>query len=343
MCLTQNLFMMTPKTLVTGANGHLGYNLCQLLIDRGEQVIATYRNPQNQSVLDALPCEKAQVDMMAPASMRDTFDGVERIYAVGASFKMWARNPQRDIYENNVTGTRHLFEAAAACGVKHIVYVSSVAALDFTRLPAKEGNGYNKDRRNIYYNSKNDSDKLALALGKKHNIRTVLILPSAMIGRDAHRLSYSNKLVYQILNGEMVADTSITLNWIDVKDVAMGAYQAMTLGRDGERYILANETHTSIQESVEIAADLFPELKLNIPPKVPKPLLYLIAICMELYSKLFAKEPLLQRQYLDMFHGLKQDYDVSKAQQELMFDPKPSKVALQEALMYLKNEWRGVE
>jgi hypothetical protein len=42
---------------------------------------------------------------------------------------------------------------------------------------------------------------IAIELGEKYGIRTVVILPSAMIGSDAYKLSYSNNLVYQILNG----------------------------------------------------------------------------------------------------------------------------------------------
>ncbi|GAA3590596.1 hypothetical protein Q4Q39_15420 [Flavivirga amylovorans] len=105
-----------------------------------------------------------------------------------------------------------MFDIAKECGVKNIVYVSSVASLDFTKLLANVDNGYNKDRRNWYYNSKNDSDKLAFELGKKYDIRTVLVLPSAMIGSIAFKLSYSNNLVLQVLNGEIPVDTNVTLN-----------------------------------------------------------------------------------------------------------------------------------
>lgn len=326
-------------SLVTGANGHLGNNLVRLLLSQDKKVIATVRNPKNKDTLKGLDCEVKRVDLMDKDSMLEAFKGVTNLYAVGAAFKMWSKNPKEDIYDNNVKGTQNLFEAAASCGVKNIVYVSSVAALDFTKLPAKESNGYNSDRRNWYYNSKNDSDKLALELGKKYNIRTVLILPSAMIGSEAHKLSYSNQLVFQVLNGEIPIDTDITLNWIDVKDVALGAYNAMQKGRDGERYILANETHTSLQESVRIAAQIYPELKLKIPKKAPKFLLYTVATLMELGSKITGKEPLLQRHYLDMFYGLKQDYNISKSKTELDFSPKPSKEALIDALKYLKEEW----
>ncbi|VAW18288.1 Dihydroflavonol-4-reductase [hydrothermal vent metagenome] len=332
--------MSKEISLVTGANGHLGNNLVRLLLSQNRKVRATVRNSKNQQPFEGLDCEIAQADITDRSSLKKAFQGVTNIYAVGANFSMWAKNPKKEIYDNNVQGTQNVFDIAKECGVKNIVYVSSVASLDFTELPANVENGYNKDRRNWYYNSKNDSDKLALELGKKHGIRTVLILPSAMIGREAYKLSYTNNLVLQILNGEIPVDTNVTLNWIDVKDVAFGAYRAMQKGKNGERYILSNEQHTTLQGSVKIASDLYPELKLKIPKKVPKCLLYSVAGLMEFTSKITGKEPLLQRQYIDMFYGLKQDYDISKSKQELDFNPKSSKEALIDALKYLKNEWK---
>ena len=331
--------MSDEISLVTGANGHLGNNLVRLLLSENHQVRAAVRNINNQEPFDGLDCEVVQADITDRASLRKAFKGITNLYAVGANFSMWAKNPKVEIYDNNVQGTQNVFDIAKECGVKNIVYVSSVASLDFTKLPANVDNGYNKDRRNWYYNSKNDSDKLAIELGKKHGIRTVIILPSAMIGSEAYKLSYSNNLVYQILNGEIPVDTNVTLNWIHVKDVAFGAYQAMLKGKNGERYVLSNEQHTTLQESVKIASELYPELKLKIPKKVPKWLLYSVAGLMEFGSKITGKEPQLQRHYLDMFYGLKQDYDIRKSKQELGFNPKPPKEALKDALKYLKNDW----
>lgn len=332
--------MSNEISLVTGANGHLGNNLVRLLLSKGVRVRATVRNINDQAPFDGLDCEVVQADITDIESLKKAFKGVTNLYAVGANFNLWAKNPKVEIYDNNVKGTQNVFDSAKECGIQNIVYVSSVASLDFTKLPANVDNGYNKDRRNWYYNSKNDSDKLAIELGKRYGIRTVLILPSAMIGSQAFKLSYSNKLVFQILNGEIPVDTNITLNWIDVKDVAFGAHSAMQRGKDGERYILSNEQHTTLQESVKIAAELYPELKLKTPKKVPKCLLYSVAGLMEFGSKITGKEPLLQRHYLDMFYGLKQDYDITKSRKELGFNPKSSKKALTDALEYLKNDWK---
>ncbi len=332
--------MSNEISLVTGANGHLGNNLVRLLLSKGVRVRATVRNINDQAPFDGLDCEVVQADITDIESLKKAFKGVTNLYAVGANFNLWAKNPKVEIYDNNVKGTQNVFDSAKECGIQNIIYVSSVASLDFTKLPANVDNGYNKDRRNWYYNSKNDSDKLAIELGKRYGIRTVLILPSAMIGSQAFKLSYSNKLVFQILNGEIPVDTNITLNWIDVKDVAFGAHSAMQRGKDGERYILSNEQHTTLQESVKIAAELYPELKLKTPKKVPKCLLYSVAGLMEFGSRITGKEPLLQRHYLDMFYGLKQDYDITKSRKELGFNPKSSKKALTDALKYLKNDWK---
>ncbi|WP_299885240.1 NAD-dependent epimerase/dehydratase family protein [uncultured Lacinutrix sp.] len=332
--------MSNDISLVTGANGHLGNNLVRLLLSKNIKVRATVRNINNKAPFEGLDCDVVQADITDKASLKKAFKGVTNIYAVAANFNMWAKKPKAEIYDTNMQGTQNVFDAAKACGIKNIVYVSSVAALDFTKLPAHVDHGYNQDRRNWYFNSKNDSDKLALKLSEQYNIRTVLILPSAMIGSEAYKLSYSNKLVYQILKGEIPIDTNITLNWIDVKDVAFGAYQAMLKGKNRARYILANTQHTTLQDSVKIASELYPELKLKIPKKVPKWLLYAIASIMEFGSKITGKAPLLQRHYLDMFYGLKQDYDISKSRQDLGFNPKSSKQALIEALQYLKHDWK---
>ena len=332
--------MSNQISLVTGANGHLGNNLVRLLLSENQKVRATTRNINNIQPFEGLDCEVVQADVTDRESLKKAFKGITNLYAVGANFSMWAKNPKTEIYDTNVNGTQNVFDIANECGIKNIVFVSSVAALDFMKLPANVDNGYNKDRRNWYYNSKNDSDQLALELGNKYGIRTILILPSAMIGSVAHTLSYTNNLVYQILKGEIPIDTNVTLNWVDVKDVASGAYSAMLRGKNGERYILSNERHTTLQESVKIASELYPELKLKIPKKIPKYALYLIAGLMEFGSKITGKEPKLQRQYVDMFYGLKQDYDISKSKKELGFHPKPSKKTLMDALHYLKNDWK---
>lgn len=333
---------MTQKNfvLVTGANGHLGNNLVRLLISKGYQVRASVRNIKNRKPFEGLDCEVVQADITDKSSMIQALRGVDTFYAVGAVFKLWAKNPQKEIYDVNMEGCKVMIEAAAEVGVKRIVYVSSITALDYTKgIPISEGSGYNPDRRDMYYNSKNDGEKLAFELAKKHNIELVAVLPSAMIGGViADRLSNSNEILKAILNNKLPIETKITLNWIDVNDVAEGCILAATKGQSGERYILANEKCMTITESIKLANELFPELRLKKPLPVPKFVLFAFGALLSLAAKISGKAPAMTTKEVNMFYSLIQDFDISKARRELGFNPKPSGQALKSALSYMWEE-----
>lgn len=329
---------MTTKNLVlvSGANGHLGNNLVRLLIRKGFQVRASVRNISRSDSLKGLNCEVVQADIEDKAAFKNALQGVETFYAVGAAFKLWAKDPQKEIYEVNMQGTRNTIEAAAEAGVKKIVYVSSIAALNYSYTPTKESNGYNPDRRDAYYNSKNDGEKLAFKLAEELDVELVSVMPGAMIGAEAALpLNVSYDILKLILNKQIPVDTGIALNWVDVKDVAEGCYLAAMKGKSGERYILANEKCMRITDTTKIAQKLYPELNLRIPMSVPKFALYGIAGLMQLSAKLKGKPPVITTKDIAMFSGLQQDFDISKARTELGFNPKNSEQAVTEALAYL--------
>jgi len=335
---------MTQKNLalVTGANGHLGNNLVRLLIKKGIPVRASVRNIKNKEPFAGLNCDVVQADITNKQSLINALQDVDVLYAVGAAFKLWAKDPKKEIYDVNLDGIKNTIEAAAEAGVKRIVYVSSIAALNYAKLPTKESYGNNPDRRDMYYNSKNDGEKLAFDLAKKYSLDLVAVLPSAMIGSRAFTpLNVSYNIIDLILKKQIPVETNITLNWIDVKDVAEGCYLAATKGRNGERYILANEKCMSLKDTTRIAQELYPELAIKLPMAVPKPILFTVAWFMEMGSKLSGKAPLLTTKDIAMFSGLQQNVDITKARTELGFNPKDPVQPVKEAMQYLReNESR---
>lgn len=58
---------------------------------------------------------------------------------------------------------------------------------------------------------------------------------------------------------------------------------------------------------------------------------------METGGKLSGKARLLSTKDVAMFSGLQQDFDISKARNELGFNPKNSLSAVREAMIYLKD------
>lgn len=323
-------------SLVTGANGHLGNNLVRHLLQNHVPVRASVRSLKNKTPFAGLNCEVVQADITDKTSLLRAMEGVETLYAVGAAFKLWAKDKREEIYDVNMVGTRNTIEVAAESGVKKIVYVSSIAALNNTSLPIRESNGFNPDRRNVYYNSKNDSEQLALELAKKHGLEIVTVLPSAMIGGENFGLNESYNLLATIYQKKVPVETSIYLNWVDVQDVAEACYQAALKGKNGERYTLANAKGMSIRETTELIQGLYPTLGLKLPTKVPKWLLWSLAWAMETASRITQTAPLMQASDIEMFYGVKQDFDISKAEGDLGYTPKSPREAVYGAVEYLR-------
>lgn len=120
---------MSTLAMVTGANGHLGNNLVRQLRARGQPVRAGVRDPAGNAALHALGCEVVRAPLQDIDALRQSLHGVDVLYQVAAVFRHWAKNPQAEIVEVNVQGTRNVLRAAAEAGVRRVVYVSSVAAV----------------------------------------------------------------------------------------------------------------------------------------------------------------------------------------------------------------------
>src|SRR5262245_36859387 len=112
-------------TLVTGANGHLGNNLCRQLVARGERVRAMIRPSADTASLAGVEVELVHGDIIDPATTARAVEGCGRVYHTAAGFLMWSRDPERDIIRPSVDGTRTVLEAAARAGVEKLVYTSS--------------------------------------------------------------------------------------------------------------------------------------------------------------------------------------------------------------------------
>ncbi|MGZ3306758.1 MAG: NAD(P)H-binding protein, partial [Asticcacaulis sp.] len=102
--------------LVSGANGKLGRQVTQLLLDSGAgAVIAASRDPSKLADLAARGAETRRADFDDPASLNEAFKGVDRLLLISTdSLGAGQRLAQ---HKNAVA-------AARAAGVKHIVYTS---------------------------------------------------------------------------------------------------------------------------------------------------------------------------------------------------------------------------
>lgn len=323
---------MEKLCLVTGANGHLGNTLVRALLARGERVRAGVRDPQDRSAFAGLDCELVYAELQDRQALVQALQGVEVLYQVAAVFRHWARDPQAEIVVPNVEGTRNVLEAAAAAGVKRVVYVSSVAAVGHNGQALSEEH-WNSERDNAYYRSKILSERMAREVAQRLGLDLVVVLPAAMVGPNAQRLTDTMSFLDSVLKRQVPLDPGFHFNFVDVRDVAEGMILAAEKGRAGERYILANEQSSPLQALIAAANAVAPGYRL--PPPAPRWLLLALAWLQERGAQLTGKPAKLLVSQVRLFHGVRQEYSIAKARAELGYRPRSAEQALREAFAFL--------
>ena len=103
--------------LVTGASGHLGQRVIELLLEANAgHVIAATRTPEKLAHLVARDVEVRRADFDDPITLAVAFEGVERLLLI--STDAIDGTDRRSVQHRNAVG------AAANAGVKHVVYTS---------------------------------------------------------------------------------------------------------------------------------------------------------------------------------------------------------------------------
>lgn len=108
--------------MITGAAGHLGSRVVNLLLDAGvkDRVIAGSRDPSKLAAQAARGAETRTVDFENAATLETAFRGVDRLLIVSTDA---FDRPGRRLAQH-----RAAVDAAVKAGVKHIVYTSVVKA-----------------------------------------------------------------------------------------------------------------------------------------------------------------------------------------------------------------------
>lgn len=322
---------MGTTCLVTGANGHLGNTLVRALLARGYRVRAGVRDLHDSAPFEGLDCERVYTELLDEAALLKALEGVEVLFQVAAVFRHWARDPQAEIVEPNVQGTRRVLEAAARAGVRRVVYVSSVAAVGHDGSALDE-QVWNDERDNAYYQSKILAERMAWRTAEALGLWMVAVLPSAMIGPNAARLTDTMAFLESVRRRQVPLDPGFHFNFVDVRDVAQGVIAAAEQGRAGERYILANERSSSLGEMLQV---LSPGARKPLP--APRWLLLVLAWLQERVARLTARPARLLLSQVRMFHGVRQEYSIAKARRELGFSPRSPQAALASAFAYLET------
>ena len=262
------------KCFVTGASGFIGGNLVRELVARGHEVKALVRHGADLRCLADVDFEKLEGDLTDPASLKAGLYGCDWCFHVAAVYHLWMRN-YRPMYAANVEGTRNVIQAAGSAGCSRIVYTSTVGCIGLpqadetgTIRPTDEQTPVSEAQMsNHYKRSKWRAEQVAFEFARK-GFPVVIVNPSGPIGPMDIKPTPTGQLIVDFLNRKMPAYLDTGLNWVHVRDVAVGHILAAAKGQLGQRYILGNaEGNWTMKQTLEALEEIsgVPAPKKQIP------------------------------------------------------------------------------
>jgi dihydroflavonol-4-reductase len=233
------------KCFVTGASGFIGSNLIRELLARGHRVKALVRPGSDERALAGLEFERVTGDVGDRELLKRAMAGCDWCFHTAASYHLWLRD-YRPMYATNVEGTGNVIEAAGSAGCKRIVHTSTVGCIGLAH--AVNGAGVLADEfekvsesqlTSHYKRSKWQAEEVAAKFARQ-GLPVIIVNPSAPIGPYDLKPTPTGRIIVDFLNRELPAYLDTGLNWIHVRDVAVGHILAAENGCLGERYILGN-------------------------------------------------------------------------------------------------------
>ena len=232
-------------TVVTGAGGFLGSVLVRELVARGRSVRAIVRS--NKKALEELDIEIVNADIRDSSSIDRALAGAESVFHLASVISL-SGDRSGSVTATNIDGARNVAEAALKNGVKRFIHCSSIHVFDLK----DHGKTINENTIRVttdspVYDRTKYAGELAVRDLIKMGLPAVVIHPTGVIGPGDHRPSRMGKVLIDLSSKKLPALISGGFNWVDVRDVCVGALAAEEFGGIGESYILSGQWHSTRQ------------------------------------------------------------------------------------------------
>ena len=317
---------------VTGANGHVGVNLCKALLNQGHEVRAlTHKNIQG---LKNIPVNLLKGDVLDIASLIPLLQGVEIVFHLAARISITG-DPDGMVARINVEGTKNLVKVALDCKVKKFIHFSSIHAFQQHPLdrPLDENRPLVKDEGFAYDRSKATGER-AVMEAVPMGLNALILSPTAIIGPSDPEPSLIGNAVLDLYNHKIPSLVPGGYDWVDVRDIVTAAISAIENGRIGEKYLLSGHWHSLKEFSGLI--QLYSDRKI-VKTVLPLWLARLGLPFITLYGRMTGTKPLYTSESLTIISEGNRLISNSKARNELEFNPRPLSDTIHDMLDWFKE------
>ena len=258
------------NVLITGAGGHLGYNLVAEMLAAGHTVRAGLRSLHQREQRDRLhklgPIEVVKTDLDRPHELPAAMQGIDVLCHAAAVYSLCEPQRETEILRVATSGLAGVLRAAAQARVGKVVLTSSVVTVPLTSpgaAPSTEAD-WNADLRVPYLRAKTEGERRAWDLADRLGLQLVTVLPGAMGGPGFVRNTPTIDLLETMMrNGFRAGVPRFNLPYVDVRDAAR-AHRLAAERNVGGRFIVVNDELPDFRELIEAMHALDPQVKLPL-------------------------------------------------------------------------------
>lgn len=245
------------RVLLLGASGLLGHNTLHCLMDSGHRVVALVRRAGALCVDGDY--EVRLGSLLDYATLRAAAEGCDAIVNCAGVTDMSLLH-----YEDYLPVNRDLCGMLAQLlddlGINILVHTSTVNTIDEVR-GSEFGSGKNEVTPKClttswYAVSKREGEQLVLAAARKEGRHVVVVNAGYMLGPWDVKPS-SGRMLQAGYRRRVMAAPGGGKSFVHVGDVAQALVNALTMGRNGSRYIAVNsDANMSIKELYQLQASV---------------------------------------------------------------------------------------
>jgi dihydroflavonol-4-reductase len=317
---------------VTGANGHVGINLCRTLLEQGHRVKALAHT--HDANLKCINVEIIRGDLLQKETLHPFVQNTDVVFHLAAKISIKG-DPDLSVRNINVEGTRNILEAAMEHDIQRFIHFSSIHAIQHEPLNQvlDETRGLVREEAFSYDRSKADGERLVMAAARD-GFNAIVLCPTAIMGPEDPEPSLSGKAMLELYNRQIPALVPGGYNWVDVRDIVQAGIAAITKGRKGEKYLLSGKWY-SLKEMSELIRKITGAntTSLVIPFWIAHAGLPFIA----LYSWIMGVEPVYTSESLHIIKTGSKHISCEKAKNELDFNPRSLEATLTDLFDWFKE------
>lgn len=231
--------------LVTGGSGFIGTHLVKELLRRGREVRVYDLRPFSAGDCGWAPTDFVQADILDSDSLHQAMRGCRNVFHLAAIPHLWSRDSR--IFDRvNRQGTETVVRVAKSSAIERFIYTGTESVL----VPRNPMGPVGEDAQPVlremigpYCRSKCLAEQAVFGALRK-GLNGIVVSPTLPLGPGDHSLTPPSRMILSFLQGKLPAFLDCALNFVDVRDAAVGHLLACEKGKVGQRYLLAGHNVT---------------------------------------------------------------------------------------------------